>query len=144
MRRFQSARFQPGKTRAVTLLSKNRRAAACAFSAEVRIRFDRIQGVTVCRTFDETLGELRVTQAYIELISIPEKDPGTRMIPVVRIGNYEIRIVRLSLEGFDGEPTIWMELFDHITQVSVDSSRCREIEHSLAMFKDFVAQVKSL
>jgi hypothetical protein len=100
--------------------------------------------MTVCRTFDETLGELRLTQAYIELLSISEKGPGTRAIPVVRIGNYEIRIFQLSQNGSDSEPTIWIELFDHGTQLSIDSSRCREIEEALVVFNEFVAQAKSL
>ncbi len=111
---------------------------------EVRIQFDRIHGVTVCRTFDETLGKLRVTRAYIELLSISEKGPGTRMIPVVRIGNYEIRMRRLSQHGSSSEPAIWMELFDRGTQLPVDSGRCREIEDTLVVFGEFVAQMKSL
>ena len=119
-------------------------AAAFAVGAEVRIRFDRIQGVTVCRIFDETLGELRVTQAYIELLSIPEKGAGTRSIPIIRTGNYEIRIFRLSQNGSDSEPAIWMVLFDHGTRLPVDTGRCREIEDAMVVFKEFVAQIKSL
>ena len=94
----------------------------------------------MCKTFDETLGELRLTQAYIKLLSIAEKRTGTGMVSVARIGNYEIRIFESSQRGSDGEPPIWMELFDHDAQISVDSSRCREIEEALAVFRDFVAQ----
>jgi hypothetical protein len=105
---------------------------------------DTIQGVTVCRTFDETLGELRVTEAYIELLSIPEQDSATATIPIARAGNHEIRILRLPPDGCDGEPAIWMELFDHDSRFPVDSSNCRGIDDALATFKEFVAQVKSI
>lgn len=96
------------------------------------------------RTFDEKIGELRVTLAYIELLWNPEKEPGARIIPVVRSGNYEIRVLQLLPNGSDGEPTIWMELFDHRIQLPVNRSHCREIEDAMDVFKEFVAQVKSL
>jgi hypothetical protein len=93
----------------------------------------------MCRTFDETLDELRIMQAYIEVFS----NPGTRMIRVMQMGNYEIRILRLSQSSADREPAIWMELFDQTTESSVDSSRCREIEHAPIVFREFVAQIRS-
>jgi hypothetical protein len=94
----------------------------------------------MCKTFDETLGELRVTQAYIKLLSITEKGTETGIVSLARIGNYEIRILEGSKSGSDSESLIWMELFDHDAQMSIDSFRCREIEDALAVFRDFVAQ----
>jgi|tagenome__1003787_1003787.scaffolds.fasta_scaffold20913392_2 hypothetical protein len=98
----------------------------------------------MCKAFDEKLGELRVARAYIELLSARERDSEPRMIPVVRIGNYEIRIVQLSQNHSDSEVEIRMDLFDHGTQLSVDSSCCREIEDALVVLKEFIAQIKSL
>jgi hypothetical protein len=92
------------------------------------------------KTFDKTLGELRVTQAYITLLSISEKGDRTRMVPVARIGNYEIRIFDWSPSGSDSEPVIWMELFDHDAQLVIDSSRCGEIEDALVVFEEFFLQ----
>ena len=91
------------------------------------------------RTFDEMFDDLRVTQAYIELFS----NPGTRMIPVLQTGNYEIRLLRLSEMRSDSEPAIWMELFDRGAELSVDSAHCREIEHAPVVFREFVAQIRS-
>jgi hypothetical protein len=96
--------------------------------------------LTVHETFDKTLGELRVTQAYITLLSISEQGAGTRMVPVARIGNYEIRIFDSLPSGSDSEPVIWMELFDHDVQLVIDSSRCGEIEDALVVFEDFFLQ----
>ena len=94
----------------------------------------------MCKTFDETLGELRVTQAYIKLLSIAERGTETGTVSLARIGNYEIRILEGSKSGSDSESLIWMELFDHDAQMSIDSFRCREVEDALAVFKDFFAQ----
>jgi len=95
----------------------------------------------MCRTFDETLGRLHVTQAYIELLIVPER---TRMVPVARTGGYEIRMLRLPANGSNSEPAVWMELFDLGTQLSVDSIRCSEVEDALAAFEEFVTRAKSL
>jgi hypothetical protein len=116
----------------------------CCVQGEVRDRTDRIQDLTVCRTFDETLGELRVTQAYIELLSISEKGPESRAIPIVRSGSHEIRVFQVSQTSAISEPAIWIELHDHGTGFPIDSCRCGAIDDALAAFKDFVAQVKSL
>ena len=98
----------------------------------------------MCTTFDETVGELRVTQAYIELLSIPEKRSGTRMVPVARTESYEIRMLRFSEDGFNSEPAIWMVLVELGTQLLLDSGRCSEIEGALVVFKEFITQVKTV
>jgi hypothetical protein len=95
----------------------------------------------MCRTFDETLGRLHVTQAFIELLIVPER---TRMVPVTRTGGYEIRMRRVPQNGSNSEPAVWMELFDLGTQLSVDSIRCSEVEEALAAFGEFVTRAKSL
>jgi hypothetical protein len=100
--------------------------------------------VTVSTTFEETLGALRVTLAYIKLLSIPEEYPGSRTILVFQTETYEIRIFRLPKEDSNCEPAIWMGLFDRGTQFPVDSGRCRAVENALAVFEEFVAQIKSL
>src|SRR5205814_975518 len=74
-------------------------------------------------------------------LMIPER---TRMVPVARTGNYEIRMLRLPEHCSNSEPAIWMELFDLGTQLPVDSIRCSGAEDALAVFKEFVTQAKSL
>jgi hypothetical protein len=90
----------------------------------------------MCTTFDETLGHLRVTQAYIELAMISERT----MVPVARTGSYEIRMLLLPEHCSTSESEIWMELFDLGTQLSVDSIRCSQVQDALAAFKEFLTQ----
>jgi hypothetical protein len=70
---------------------------AFSFSA-AGILSRRIQRLTVRRTFDETLGELRVAQAFFELM-FPKAIPG-QMIPIVLLGNYEIKSALIVFNGF--------------------------------------------
>jgi hypothetical protein len=111
---------------------------------DARIRLDVIQGATMGRIFEETLGQLRVTQAYIDLLSKPAKDLGASAASVFRAGDYEIRVFRVPQSESDYEPPIWMELFNHGTGLPVDSGRCRTIDDALAIFGEFVAQIECL
>jgi hypothetical protein len=50
-----------------------------------------------------------------------------------------------SLPTRTGEaPLLWMELFDHDAQISVDSCACREIDEVVSAFDELVSQVKKL
>ena len=51
---------------------------------------------------------------------------------------------------FNGSPTaagdaplLWMELFDHDAQMSLDSCSFREIDDAVSAFDELVAQAKS-
>ena len=98
----------------------------------------------MCTISGDRGGRLRVAQAYIALLSIPESGSAPKTIPVARIGKYEIRMSNGSPVRFgDGSP-VWIELFDHDALVSVDSCSCREIEDALAAFDHLVAQAQEL
>ena len=48
----------------------------------------------MCKMPDNTFSKLRITRAYIKLLCIPEGD--ARMVSLVQIGNYEIRMLEAS------------------------------------------------
>jgi hypothetical protein len=87
-------------------------------------------------------GRLRVTQAFIALSSMPGSNSTQRYVTVVRVGEYEIRL-------FNGAPRcgdaslVWMELFDHDANRTVDSCSFREIDDAVSAFEEFVSQAKS-
>lgn len=98
----------------------------------------------MCTKSSRTSGRLRVTQAYIALSDIPGSNPTPRTISVERIGTYEVRM-------FNGSPTrpgdaslLWMELFDHDGQRSLDSCSFREIDDALSAFDELVARAGKL
>ena len=89
----------------------------------------------MCKIADNTFRKLRITRAYIKLLRIP--DGQARMVSLVQIGNYEIRMLEASKA--DG-PLFLIELFDHDAQSSVDSCVCDDIEEGVAVFEDFISR----
>jgi len=96
----------------------------------------------VSRTYSTKIGELRITQAYIKLLGIPQNAQGARMVSLERIGDYEILMFDVSPDGAADAPLFWLELFDHGRKSSVDSCSCTEIAQAVTVFDDFIALAK--
>ena len=73
------------------------------------------------RTYSTKIGELRITQAYIKLLGIPQNAQGARMVSLERIGDYEVLTFDISPDGAIDAPSFWLELFDRDRKSSVDS-----------------------
>ena len=86
---------------------------------------------------DDTFSKLRITRAYIKLLCIPEGE--TKIVSLVQIGNYEIRMLEASKADSDG-PLFLIELFDHDAQSTVDSCVCDDIDEGVAAFERFVSR----
>ena len=85
----------------------------------------------MCTKPSQTSGRLRVTQAFIALSSIPGSSPVSRTLSIVITGNCEIRMFN-ALPTWPGDaPPLWIELFDHDAQMSLDSYICREIDDAV-------------
>ena len=94
------------------------------------------------KTYSNKLGELRISQAYIKLLGLPQNAQGARMISLERIGNHEVVMFDVSHDCATDAPLFWLELFDHATKSSVDSCSCTEIAQAVTVFDDFIALAK--
>ena len=94
----------------------------------------------MCTTSGHRGGKLRITQAYIALLSIPESGSAARTISVARIGKCEILMFNGSPARSGDAPLLWMELFDHHAKMALDSFSFREIEEAMAGFDVLVAR----
>ena len=92
----------------------------------------------MCDRSDKEFRKLRITRAYIKLLCIPEGD--ARIVSLVRIGNYEVRMLDASQTGSAGTPLFCLELFDHDSQSAVDSCVCYDIEEGVATFEEFISR----
>ena len=96
----------------------------------------------MCAISNPTSGKLQMAQSFIALSSLAGSCSTPRSVSVAWIGRYEIRLFN-SLSTRTGDaPLLWMELFDHDAQISVDGCICREIEDAISAFDDLVSQVK--
>jgi hypothetical protein len=95
-------------------------------------------------TSEKTFSQLRISRAYLKLLSIPENVSGARVISLERIGSYQIRMFEpAQIDSADG-PLFWLELFDGEGQSSVDSCSCHAIEEAVTVFDGFVEQANEL
>ena len=99
---------------------------------------------TMKSTSEKTYIQLRISQAYLKLLTTPENADGRRMISLERIGNHEIRIFEAVLTDSGNGPLFWMELFNHGWQTSVDGCCCYEMGEAATAFEGFVAQARQL
>jgi hypothetical protein len=99
----------------------------------------RIQDSTVSNISDKTISELRIAQAYVKLLCIPEGSPKAS-VTLAQIGNCEIRIFVGSQACSGGMPLFWMELFDRSAKASIDSFSCYKIDDAVVVFDNFIFQ----
>ena len=92
----------------------------------------------MCKITDNTFRKLRITRAYIKLLCIPEGD--ARVVSLVQIGNYEIRMLEVPKADTAEGPLFLIELFDQDAQSSVDSRICDDVEEGVAAFEDFISR----
>jgi hypothetical protein len=102
-----------------------------------------MQGSIVNMIPERTRNKLRIAQAYVKLLCIPDGSSETSL-SLTWIRNCEIRIFDGSHPDSDSIALFWLELFDHGAQISVDSFGCRELEDAVVVFEDFVAQARHL
>ena len=95
------------------------------------------------KTYSNKLSELRISQAYIKLLGLPQNEHGARMVSLERIGNHEVIMFDVSADSATDAPLFWLELFDHEAKSSIDSCSCTEIAQAVTVFDDFIALAKN-
>jgi hypothetical protein len=98
----------------------------------------------VCKTSGNKVSELRITQAYIRLLLAPEIKDGEKTVSLARIGSYEIRLVEVPGPSTPDAPPLWMELYDHDAESTIDSCSCQEIEEAMAAAEYLVSQARCI
>ena len=93
-------------------------------------------------TSESTLIELRIARAYVKLSCIPE-DSSEASVSLARIGDCEIRMLRVREPDLDGTPLFWLELLDN-NNTSIDSFRCHKLKDATSVFEYFSSQASHL
>jgi hypothetical protein len=85
----------------------------------------------------------RVTQAYVGLSSVRESDAGTRIVSLARCGDLEIRLIEFARSTHDGEPPLWVDLYDHTLAVTIDSCRCNDLDEAVSAAEHLHSEAQS-
>ena len=87
------------------------------------------------RALEYNLTTLRVSRAYVSLLSRPEGDAA---ISLAWIGDYEIRMHAAPPAGAASPPLFILDIFDHDADLCIDSRACYAVADGAAAFDDFL------
>ena len=88
------------------------------------------------RALEYTMTTLRVSRAYVSLLSRPEGKAAA--ISLAWIGDYEIRMHALPASGAAPQPLFIVDIYDHDAQLCIDSRVCYAVAEGAAAFDDFL------
>jgi hypothetical protein len=79
----------------------------------------------------------RLYRGYVGLLNAPLNAQGWRTVPLERFGVFEVRLVEFDNSRKTDTADIWIELYRHDTQASLDSCRCQDLDEA----EDFAAHL---
>jgi hypothetical protein len=96
----------------------------------------KARGFVVGRALEYNLTTLRVSRAYVSLLSRPEGDAAA--ISLAWIGDYEIRMHAAPPTGAVKQPLFIVDIFDHDAQRYIDSRACYTVAEGAVAFDEFL------
>ena len=95
----------------------------------------KARGFAVGRALEYNLTTLRISRAYVSLLSRPE---GGGAISLAWVGDYEIRMHAAPPTGAAKRPLFIVDVFDHDGQLFIDSRACYTIAEGAVAFEEFL------
>ena len=65
-------------------------------------------------------------------------------MPVARVGAFEVRLIEFADGNRRGSLDLWIELYRHDTQSSIDSYLCRDLDEMENVGESFISQARGL
>ena len=96
----------------------------------------KARGFAVGRALEYNLTTLRVSRAYVSLLSRPEGDAAA--ISLAWIGDFEIRMHAAPPTSAVKQPLFIIDIFDHDAQLFIDSRACYAVAEGAAAFDEFL------
>ena len=94
------------------------------------------RGFAVGRALEYNLTTLRVSRAYVSLLSRPEGDAA--VVSLAWIGDFEIRMHAAPPTSAVKQPLFIIDIFDHDAQLFIDSRACYAVAEGAAAFDEFL------
>jgi len=94
------------------------------------------RGFVVGRALEYNLTTLRISRAYVSLLSRPEDEATT--ISLAWIGDHEIRMHAAPPAGDTQQPLFIVDVFDHDAQALIDSRACHSVADGAAAFDELL------
>ena len=88
--------------------------------------------------------EARLIRAHVELQAAPERADDRRFALLARYGAYEVRLVEPAARSGTSRFEFWLELFNHLQKISVDSAGAPDLEEAVTLAEELIAQAREL
>jgi hypothetical protein len=99
---------------------------------------------TLHKTDVNPLTEARLIRAYLNLFLVPREKDGSRTTPLARFGGYEVRLFELAPDFVAETSPLWIELYAHSSQSTLDSFGCDDFEAAVQVADEFMTRAKTL
>ena len=86
----------------------------------------------------------RLYSAYVGAIFAPNNGNGWRGVQIERLGAVEVRLIEFAEKQSAIELGIWIELYDHGSQSSVDSFRCESLDEAELLLEQLMHSAQRL
>ncbi len=86
----------------------------------------------------------RLYRSYIGLGLAPQNEGGSQTIPVAHFGTFEVRLIEFSDPRRRDSSELWIELYRHDTQSSIDSCRCMDLDEAESLGECLISQARKL
>ncbi|MBR1149021.1 hypothetical protein [Bradyrhizobium sp. AUGA SZCCT0431] len=96
----------------------------------------KARGFVVGRALEYNFTTLRISRAYVSLVSRPEGEATA--ISLAWIGDYEIRMHAASAACAARQPLFIVEIFDHDAQIFIDSRACHSVAEGAVALDEFL------
>jgi hypothetical protein len=88
--------------------------------------------------------ETRLIRAYLNLFLAPRAEDGSKMVSLNRVGCYDVRLVEFVDDLLADPFQLWIELYSHETESTLDSFGCDDFEAAVRVADEFIAQASRL
>ena len=73
----------------------------------------------------------RITESYANLFLPSKHDDDSRYAAIARIGAFEVRLLEMPSVDSPEEASLWVELYDLVFVVGVDSYKCSHLDEAI-------------
>jgi hypothetical protein len=84
----------------------------------------------------------RLYNAYVALAVASRKESGSRTMPLARFRAREVRLVELPSSQKSDGLDLWIELYDHEIQSSLDSCRCPDLDEGEPLVEHLICRAR--
>jgi hypothetical protein len=94
--------------------------------------------------YEHALHMDRLYKSYVGLGLTPRNERGSRTISVARFGTFEVRLIEFADCNRQGSSDLWIELYRHDTQSSLDGCLCQDLDDVRNLGEYLISQAQEL